>query len=166
MGEVNPTEGSRIVHNPLEIGRTPLCPRCGYVLSGLASDRCPECGTPFDLVRIHLSADDVVRERVKKLQTASFLAAGGAVAAAFPVLSNLFVLVGAPAAVALAYAGVVVVSVARWRWSRLGRVALGSALSAYRRDFSRTFVVSLTVCFCALVAGSLLLWVTWKTVSR
>lgn len=25
----------------------PLCPRCGYNLTGLRQDRCPECGTQF-----------------------------------------------------------------------------------------------------------------------
>lgn len=25
----------------------PLCPRCGYNLTGLQNDRCPECGTQF-----------------------------------------------------------------------------------------------------------------------
>jgi hypothetical protein len=33
-----------------------LCPRCGYNLRGLVEYRCPECGAPFDPVRLTTSA--------------------------------------------------------------------------------------------------------------
>ena len=34
------------------------CTRCGYLLTGLAEPRCPECGTPFDPALLaRLSAD-------------------------------------------------------------------------------------------------------------
>lgn len=28
------------------------CPKCGYDLTGLSTQQCPECGTPFDLTRL------------------------------------------------------------------------------------------------------------------
>jgi rubrerythrin len=35
-----------------------VCPKCAYLLKGLREQRCPECGNPFDLVRmIDLSVD-------------------------------------------------------------------------------------------------------------
>ncbi len=35
------------------------CPECGYMLRGLQTPRCPECGTPFTFVRFnqHLQGD-------------------------------------------------------------------------------------------------------------
>ena len=32
----------------LEVGFTPQCKACGYLLYGLPTPICPECGTPFD----------------------------------------------------------------------------------------------------------------------
>jgi hypothetical protein len=34
----------RIGHFPRPIGHNPFCRRCNYLLLGLQSDRCPECG--------------------------------------------------------------------------------------------------------------------------
>src|SRR5437764_124792 len=30
---------------PRRIGTTPHCRKCGYILTGLEADRCPECGS-------------------------------------------------------------------------------------------------------------------------
>lgn len=32
------------------------CPRCGYDLTGLAQERCPECGVAFDLQQLQAAA--------------------------------------------------------------------------------------------------------------
>lgn len=34
-----------------------LCPKCDYILTGLTSRRCPECGTPFTLLEARRHAD-------------------------------------------------------------------------------------------------------------
>jgi hypothetical protein len=41
------------------------CPSCGYLLRGLTSDRCPECGRPFE--RGRLLVEQYVIERGKRL---------------------------------------------------------------------------------------------------
>lgn len=39
---------------------TLLCPQCGYNVTGTASERCPECGRPFD-------RDELAREQANKM---------------------------------------------------------------------------------------------------
>ena len=36
---------------PVKPPSDPLCPQCGYNLTGLTEPRCPECGQPFDLTQ-------------------------------------------------------------------------------------------------------------------
>ena len=43
---------ARWVERSWEIADPTICPQCGYSLRGLASNRCPECGTRFDVERV------------------------------------------------------------------------------------------------------------------
>ncbi len=51
MPEPGPSHNPDVFHEPhlRPLGSHPLCPRCGYDLSGLPPGRCPECGArPFE----------------------------------------------------------------------------------------------------------------------
>ncbi|HEX8911766.1 MAG TPA: hypothetical protein VF796_05360, partial [Humisphaera sp.] len=49
---------------PRRRGRTPHCRRCGYVLTGLTSDRCPECGRDVGTSKAVVRGERHVRPRV------------------------------------------------------------------------------------------------------
>ena len=50
----------RMLGRPRRRGNTPHCARCEYNLTGLTSDRCPECGTEM------IPANIVYGERVRQ----------------------------------------------------------------------------------------------------
>src|SRR5687768_17277287 len=38
----------KLAYFPRRRGNTPHCRKCNYTLTGLSSERCPECGQPLD----------------------------------------------------------------------------------------------------------------------
>lgn len=59
-----PAEGApeSLTHQPIPANPLHLCPACDYILTGLTSRRCPECGTPFTEWEARVRASDLSPE--------------------------------------------------------------------------------------------------------
>jgi len=44
---LDPHEIDKMLGDPWRMDIPPMCPKCGYDLSGTGSNRCPECGTTY-----------------------------------------------------------------------------------------------------------------------
>ena len=122
--------------------RWPLCPTCGYNLTGLVPGRCPECGADFDSVRLYGEADAGTKAQWHRLQNVIFACL---LFVLITVVAWTFCFLWLPLPIILGYATIGIIRGVSWKLSSRGLRMLSTTTPGLQIDYRRTFVTALFV---------------------